>query len=664
MTPAKPGQLTVEVNLPAPGWWNGDTPDTIKDGYEYCMAANIAHRARPGQGRGGQRRLGRAGRRPDQGLRPRPVADLDHRRAQEGGRLLGALLRLRHRRAGEEGHQGRRASIKGLRIGVQQATTGADFVDQKLKPTTPAKVFPDTPSMFTALQAGQIDVAMTDTAIVLGQAAVSNGLFVVVGQYSTGETYGALYPKGSPNEAALDKVIQALVADGTLEEAVGQVPRRRLGRRSDQDPLLQAVTRRSRRRRPRGCDPRARPAAARSRQPAAHGPDHRRAGARRAGGGCSRPRPPSGSPAPSASAMAERRASARPRSTRPLRLRHRHLLLLRAGAAQRCRPPARRSAAARRRHRRRAGRRGRLGAHLVAGYTFGYAAAVFLVRDRRRCSSSPTTVAVGRTFFFLPLIGNSFGLVLEAFWTNVYIFCVAEVLVLVWGLVVAIARLVPGAAGPAGPADRHRLHRHLPRPAGDHHHLSRRLRPAARPACRSSSDFPPRVVRDPGADPDLWRLRRRRSTAPASRASTGARRRPPARSASPSSRRCASSSCRRRCAASSRRCSTTSSALQKDTALVNVIGAIDAFNQAKIVASNHFNLSSVTTVAFLFVLITIPQARFVDRLIERDQRRMRAAAEARDGADRDPRRRQALRRVIEVFDGARASRSRSIRWSA
>ncbi len=64
--------------------------------------------------------------------------------------------------------------------------------------------------------------------------------------------------------------------------------------------------------------------------------------------------------------------------------------------------------------------------------------------------------------------------------------------------------------------------------------------------------------------------------------------------------------------------------LQKDTALVNVIGAIDAFNQAKIVASNHFNLSSVTTVAFLFVLITIPQARFVDRLLEREQRRTRA----------------------------------------
>ncbi|WP_208457270.1 amino acid ABC transporter permease [Burkholderia vietnamiensis] len=64
--------------------------------------------------------------------------------------------------------------------------------------------------------------------------------------------------------------------------------------------------------------------------------------------------------------------------------------------------------------------------------------------------------------------------------------------------------------------------------------------------------------------------------------------------------------------------------LQKDTALVAIIGTIDAFNQSKIIASNYFNLSAVTTVAIIFVIITIPQARFVDRLIERDRRRMRA----------------------------------------
>src|SRR3954468_3966121 len=43
--PAAPGQLTVQVSLPAPVWWNGDTPDSIKDGMEYCMAAEIAWRA-------------------------------------------------------------------------------------------------------------------------------------------------------------------------------------------------------------------------------------------------------------------------------------------------------------------------------------------------------------------------------------------------------------------------------------------------------------------------------------------------------------------------------------------------------------------------------------------------------------------------------------------
>ena len=58
-------------------------------------------------------------------------------------------------------------------------------------------------------------------------------------------------------------------------------------------------------------------------------------------------------------------------------------------------------------------------------------------------------------------------------------------------------------------------------------------------------------------------------------------------------------------------------ALQKDTSLVNVIGTMDAFNQAKFYASANFNLSSVMVVAILFVIITIPQTRFVDWMLER-----------------------------------------------
>jgi polar amino acid transport system permease protein len=68
--------------------------------------------------------------------------------------------------------------------------------------------------------------------------------------------------------------------------------------------------------------------------------------------------------------------------------------------------------------------------------------------------------------------------------------------------------------------------------------------------------------------------------------------------------------------------------LQKDTALIGVIGVVDAFMQARLTASEAFNLSPVTVVAIVFVIVTIPQARFVDRLIARDQARQRSGGKA------------------------------------
>ncbi|MBV8566499.1 MAG: amino acid ABC transporter substrate-binding protein [Methylobacteriaceae bacterium] len=216
LTPAKPGQLTVEVNLPAPGWWNGDTPETIKDGFEYCMAANIANRV-------GLDKVEVvnvawdalvAGQTKDYDLALSQASITDERKKVVDFSVpyfnsdIGVLVK--------KGAKIDEKSIKSKIIGVQESTTGADFVQQKLKPSQPMKVFPDTPSMFTALQAGQIDVAMTDTAIVLGQASESKGKFAVVGQYNTGETYGGIYPKGSKNGATIDKVIEALKKDGTL----------------------------------------------------------------------------------------------------------------------------------------------------------------------------------------------------------------------------------------------------------------------------------------------------------------------------------------------------------------------------------------------------------------------------------------------------------------
>jgi polar amino acid transport system substrate-binding protein len=70
--------------------------------------------------------------------------------------------------------------------------------------------------------ANQVDAAMTDTAIVLSQAAESGGRVEVIGQYTTGESYGAIYPKGSANAAVLDQVIQSMLDDGTIKRLAGK----------------------------------------------------------------------------------------------------------------------------------------------------------------------------------------------------------------------------------------------------------------------------------------------------------------------------------------------------------------------------------------------------------------------------------------------------------
>jgi polar amino acid transport system permease protein len=64
--------------------------------------------------------------------------------------------------------------------------------------------------------------------------------------------------------------------------------------------------------------------------------------------------------------------------------------------------------------------------------------------------------------------------------------------------------------------------------------------------------------------------------------------------------------------------------LQKDTALVSVLGSVDALQQANINSAADFNYTPYVVAAFFFVLLTIPLARFTDWLTERERRRREA----------------------------------------
>jgi len=66
--------------------------------------------------------------------------------------------------------------------------------------------------------------------------------------------------------------------------------------------------------------------------------------------------------------------------------------------------------------------------------------------------------------------------------------------------------------------------------------------------------------------------------------------------------------------------------LQKDTALVTVIGVAEAAQQAQQFAQNNFNFTSYVVAAVFFILLTIPLARFTDHLILIRERRERAQA--------------------------------------
>ncbi len=213
--PAKSGQLTVEVSLPAPIWWNGDTPESIKDGMEYCIAAEIAWRA--GYDKLEVVNVGWdaliAAQTAGFDLAMSEISITEERKQVHDFSVpyfnsdIGVLTRT-DAPVDEK-------SIKTAKVGVQQATTGAAFAQEKLG-LTDVQVYPDQGDMFTALRAGQIDAAMTDTSIVLAEEVANPGKVVVIGQYKTGETYGAIYPKGNANNPTIDKILQSIIDDGTM----------------------------------------------------------------------------------------------------------------------------------------------------------------------------------------------------------------------------------------------------------------------------------------------------------------------------------------------------------------------------------------------------------------------------------------------------------------
>lgn len=55
-------------------------------------------------------------------------------------------------------------------------------------------------------------------------------------------------------------------------------------------------------------------------------------------------------------------------------------------------------------------------------------------------------------------------------------------------------------------------------------------------------------------------------------------------------------------------------ALQKEVALVSIIGPLEAFRIGQIIAAKEFNYTPLVAAALLYLLVTVPLARVVDRM--------------------------------------------------
>jgi polar amino acid transport system substrate-binding protein len=214
------GTLTVGTELPAPPFWIGDDYDSLTGGFEVDLAKEIAKRLNLGTTKfvempftglvAGQQcpcdiNFSQVTITPDRAKVVQfsePYFDANQGILVKKGTKVASL-----------------AEAKALKWGAQLNTTGAAYITDTIKPATEARLFDRTVDAFTALNAGQIQAVLLDTPIVLGaveEKQVPDG--EVAGQFKTGEQYGAVLNKGSPNLNAFNTVIKTLKSEGFIDQ--------------------------------------------------------------------------------------------------------------------------------------------------------------------------------------------------------------------------------------------------------------------------------------------------------------------------------------------------------------------------------------------------------------------------------------------------------------
>ncbi len=109
------------------------------------------------------------------------------------------------------------ADLDGADVGVQTATTGADYANENFTGASIVE-FPTSPAGFNALESGQLDAFFIDLPVAANNSDENDNLELAE-EVDTDELYGMAVQQD--NDALLDAIntqLQAIIDDGTYEE--------------------------------------------------------------------------------------------------------------------------------------------------------------------------------------------------------------------------------------------------------------------------------------------------------------------------------------------------------------------------------------------------------------------------------------------------------------
>lgn len=229
--PIKPGVLSVVTSLPGPNFWgttNAEVdPDAIKSGIEFDLARDLAEKC------------GLTMEFRNEGFDAIVAGQI----SPDSYDIVLSQVTITDDRAkvvdfstgyfkSDQGLLVKAGTtvatwddVKKLKIGVQASTTAEYYFTSGEIPgwkLDSVKSYPDLSSAYAALNAGQVDGIVIDTPINLGQASNSGGKLEVVGQFKTGEEYGAIFGKGNGKKEIFDPILQGLIDDGTVNALIAK----------------------------------------------------------------------------------------------------------------------------------------------------------------------------------------------------------------------------------------------------------------------------------------------------------------------------------------------------------------------------------------------------------------------------------------------------------